>query len=447
MAVYVIMGSLLAFSAVVLLSENQNVVLRPFKRFIERPTENALATRLAVAYPLTKRFRTGATLIMYVLITLVLMLLSEIGGVLNKSIDSQVASATAGYAIRLDFNPANPPDDLLSSKPNAPYPSGVSAVTPLVSAPARSTDPGRRTTDPISTVVVGVPADSVTSMQFQKRLPGLRNDTAAWKALASHPNYVAIDPTFGATGGPTGEVYRPGDTFVITDPRTGTASTKTIVGILRNATMFYSPVTPAAFPVVTSEAAVVRQFGAGAVVATALVRTSEGTAADAMASRLQGDNLASSLVATPTASTVRRMFAANVSFFRLMQGFLAIGLLVGISGLGVVMVRAVRERRRTIGILRALGFRSRTIERSFLIESGFVAFEGIVLGSVLGIVTTWLMYQKSAMFDGIHTGYPIMWGTAAIMGLITLAASLIATVGPARRAARIRPALATRIAE
>ena len=118
-----------------------------------------------------------------------------------------------------------------------------------------------------------------------------------------------------------------------------------------------------------------------------------------------------------------------------------------IAGLGVVMVRAVRERRRTIGVLRALGFRTGTIQRSFLIESGFIAFEGVVLGGVLGVLTTWLMYQKSAMFASLQTGFPVMWGTVSVLALITVAMSLLATVGPARRAAHILPALATRVSE
>jgi putative ABC transport system permease protein len=149
----------------------------------------------------------------------------------------------------------------------------------------------------------------------------------------------------------------------------------------------------------------------------------------------------------PIAANIRRMFDANTAFFRLMQGFLALGLLVGVTGLGVVMVRAVRERRRTIGVLRALGFRSRTISRSFLLESGLVAFEGIVLGSILGVVTTWLMYQKSAAFDGIRAGFPIVWTTILLLGGATLLASLVATIGPARRAAKIKPAVAVRVAD
>ena len=47
--------------------------------------------------------------------------------------------------------------------------------------------------------------------------------------------------------------------------------------------------------------------------------------------------------------------------FQLFQGYLAMGLIVGIAGTAVVMVRAVRERRRQIGTLRALGFGARPV--------------------------------------------------------------------------------------
>jgi putative ABC transport system permease protein len=134
-------------------------------------------------------------------------------------------------------------------------------------------------------------------------------------------------------------------------------------------------------------------------------------------------------------------------FFLLMQGYLALGLLVGITGLGVVMVRAVRERRRTIAVLRALGFRAATVRRSFLTESGFVAFEGVIVGTVLGVTTTWLFYQNSAAFAGLDASFPIAWGAIGITVGATLVASLLVTLAPARRAAQIHPALALRIAD
>jgi putative ABC transport system permease protein len=202
-----------------------------------------------------------------------------------------------------------------------------------------------------------------------------------------------------------------------------------------------------AYPVIGSVAAIRQLFGDVAAVSSALVKVRPGVDPELLAPKLQGAYLSSSLVVTPIAANVRKLFAANTAFFQLMQGFLALGLLVGITGLGVVMVRAVRERRRTIGVLRALGFRSRTIAASFLIESGIVALEGIALGTVLGVVTTWLMYQKSAAFDGIRAGFPIVWATISLMAGTAFVVSLLATVGPARRAARIKPAVAVRVAE
>jgi putative ABC transport system permease protein len=442
MSVFVVLGSLLAFSAVALLSDNQQVLLRPFRRLLERPTPDALAGRLALAYPLAKRFRTGATLIMYSLITLVLVLLIEIGGVMMHGIDDQVGRSTAGYSIRLDFTPGQVVDRVESL-----YKDQVSAVAPLLTATASATDPGHRSTEPLQALVVGVRRGTTRTMTFELRLPGLATDGAVWDAVATHPDYVVVDPFFGSTGGPGGEFFKPGDTFEVTDPVSGTAETKVIAGVLSNAVMFYSPNAPAAFPLITDVTAVRNQFGPSASVASAFLKARPGVDLAGLSQQLQASYLDAGLVATPMPAAVRRLFEANVAFFRLMEGFLALGLLVGVTGLGVVMVRSVRERRRSIGILRALGFPARTIERSFLMESGFVAVEGASLGSLLGLLTTWLLYQRSATFAGLHSGFPVLWETILVLVVVTVATSLLTTLGPARRAARILPAVATRTAD
>ena len=144
---------------------------------------------------------------------------------------------------------------------------------------------------------------------------------------------------------------------------------------------------------------------------------------------------------------VESSYTANQQLFRLMQGYLALGLLVGITGLGVLMVRAVRERRRTIGVLRALGVRATTVRRSFLAESTFIAVEGVVIGTVLGVVTTWVLYTNSPAFGTLSVPFPIAWLAIAVTVGATLAASLLVTAAPARRAAHIRPAVAVRVAD
>ena len=66
------------------------------------------------------------------------------------------------------------------------------------------------------------------------------------------------------------------------------------------------------------------------------------------------------------------------------MGFMGLGLIVGVAALGVITARAVVERRQQIGVLRAIGFRRRMVQISFLLESSFIALTSIVVGTVLG---------------------------------------------------------------
>jgi putative ABC transport system permease protein len=142
---------------------------------------------------------------------------------------------------------------------------------------------------------------------------------------------------------------------------------------------------------------------------------------------------------------VSRNLGQQRQFFRLIQGYLALGLLVGIAGLGVVMVRAVRERRREVGVLRSLGFESAAVRRAFVVESGFVAFEGIVIGTGLALVTAWRLIGNDTF--GASLGFSIPWGQVALVTIGTFLASLVATAAPAQQASRIKPAVALRIAD
>jgi putative ABC transport system permease protein len=109
------------------------------------------------------------------------------------------------------------------------------------------------------------------------------------------------------------------------------------------------------------------------------------------------------------------------------------------------MVRAVRERRRQIGMLRALGFSAQVVRRAFLSEAAFVAIQGIVLGIGLGLVTSYQMVTSDVFGDPLPFEWP--WAALAILFTVPAAAALAATVAPASQAAKIRPAAALRIAE
>jgi putative ABC transport system permease protein len=391
-----------------------------------------------MAYPTAKKFRTGSTLAMYSVVVLIIVLMTQIMAIINANVDRAVADATSGWSLRVDYNASTPIASPRTTLKSGEFATQVISVAPLVIATAEGDDPRLETDTRLPVVAVGVPpaVTDVPPALDDTILPSVASDRAIWDLVRSDPDYVLVDSFYGSTGGPPGEPVSAGAVITLTDPRTGKQTERTVAGIVRDGTPFYG-VTGAdvRYPVFMSDVAVAEAFGADAVQSSALVRTPEGQSVPQLATALQGAFLANGLVATDLAAAVEESYAANNQFFRLMQGYLALGLLVGIISLGVIMV------------LRALGFQSRTVRRSFMIESTLVAVEGVVIGTVLGIVTTWLLYRNSAAFGSISGPYPIAWTQIVILVGVTLLASVVATVAPARRAARIRPAVAVRVAD
>jgi putative ABC transport system permease protein len=450
-ATFVVLGVVLTFAAVLLVSQNQEVLLRLLRPWLGRPSSSGLAARLAVAYPVARRFRTGAILTMYGLVVFTLVLISVLGSVIDSSVDRAVADASGGWAVRADYNPSAPVADPASRFTQGRFAGRVQEVAPLSAGEASVTGLPRQA-KPIETTAVGATPALAEQGPFRlharlDRLGG--DDRAVWRAVLADPGYVLVDQYLGETGaGPTAITYRPGDTLTVTDPRTGRATRKTIAGILADDTAF-DGIGEHSFgsPLVMAADGLREQFGSGARATAALLRTAPGVADEALAADLQGEFLPQGLVTTRIRHLVEQNFAANRSFFRLLQGFLALGLVVGVAGLGVVMVRAVRERRRTVGVLRALGFPAGVVRRAFLIESSFVALEGILLGTGLSIVTSYLLFHNDDELQAAGGGFPVPWLAIAVLVAATAAASLAATAWPARKAARIRPAVALRIAD
>jgi putative ABC transport system permease protein len=447
-ATYVVLGCALAFAAVMLVSLHQSVLSRPLRRLVERPTQSGLAARLAIAYPTAKGFRTGSTLAMYSVVFLVIVLMTQIMSIMNSGVDRAVASATAGWSVRVDYSASAPIEDPESELVAGEFAGQVREVTPIVVGEAMGDDPRVEAGPPLPVVAVGFSELlAVSPLELDSYLPSLPNAQAAWDLVYSDPEYVFVEAFYGSTGGPPGETVAPGSVITLTDPRSGRGSERVVAGVVADGTAFYN-ITGAGFryPILMSASAV-ETLGVDVVQSSALLRAAPGVDISELTTSLQGTYLTNGLVATDLRAAVEESFASTNQFFRLMQGYLALGLLVGITSLGVIMVRAVRERRRAIGVLRALGFQARTIRRAFLAESMFVAVEGVLIGTVLGVITTWLLYRNSAAFASFDAPYPVAWTQIGVLIGLTLVASLLATVGPARRAAAIRPAVAVRIAD
>ena len=94
------------------------------------------------------------------------------------------------------------------------------------------------------------------------------------------------------------------------------------------------------------------------------------------------------------------------------------------------MVRAVRERRREIGMLRAMGVPARTVRRAFLQEATFIAVQAVLTGIGLGLVTADQVVVNSAAFATSSVDFVIPWATIAVIAVVPLVASLLAALSP-----------------
>ena len=134
----------------------------------------------------------------------------------------------------------------------------------------------------------------------------------------------------------------------------------------------------------------------------------DGVDADAFAADVQARFIRHGAEAVSISAIMDEGFTQTRQIFQLFQGYLAMGLIVGIAGMAVVMVRAVRERRRQIGTLRALGFGARPIGRSFAVETAFVAVEGTVIGAALALVTLYDIVALSDSFGDLPFSVPVV---------------------------------------
>ena len=131
-----------------------------------------------------------------------------------------------------------------------------------------------------------------------------------------------------------------------------------------------------------------------------------------------------------------------LAILSLFEGYLALGLIVGVAGIGVVTVRNVSERRRTVGMLRAIGFRQRHVLRMFSTEVSWVAVLGMFNGLVIGYGFHRVLYTALWKDEGVAFVFP--WVSTLAVFAVAWLVVLLTTALPVRQAANIPPSAALR---
>ena len=121
-------------------------------------------------------------------------------------------------------------------------------------------------------------------------------------------------------------------------------------------------------------------------------------------------------------------------------------MVVVILGIASVLVVSVVQKRREIGILRAMGATQGQILRVFLLQGAIVGALGSILGVLLAVLLIWAFTTFVRGSDGLPLFIITLSPSLAlrIAGIATLC-GVLAAVAPARRAAALDPALAIRM--
>lgn len=115
-----------------------------------------------------------------------------------------------------------------------------------------------------------------------------------------------------------------------------------------------------------------------------------------------------------------------------------ISLLVGGIGVMNVMLVSVSERKKEIGIRKAVGAKNSEIQALFLVESVMLSLLGGVLGVILGLIFTRIVAYFSAW------NFSIYWLPPVAGFLVSAATGIFFGFYPARRASKLEPMVSLR---
>ncbi len=128
---------------------------------------------------------------------------------------------------------------------------------------------------------------------------------------------------------------------------------------------------------------------------------------------------------------------------RIFLVILLVAAIIGLLGLANTLTMSVTERTREIAVMRAVGASRARVRRMVLCESATLGLAAFVLALPLRWLMTTLVV-RGASFEGLplHLTYPALW--VPIIWVISTVIATAASIGPAWRAGRLRPAEALR---
>jgi putative ABC transport system permease protein len=446
-----IAGFMMVVGAVMVVMYNTDLLLRVILRLLGGNHRLAPVLRMAVAYPLANRFRTGLTLGMFGVVVFSVVFMATAFKA-NEVFFENIDALTGGFELRANASANNPIPDLARSVARQPElrQGGYKVITSETTLGIELQEDGGhwswyrlRAVDEAYLETVGYDLAVIAE--------GYDTAQDVWEAIRDHPGYAVIDsyavPSRQSTsivvGGPDFQLeglYLEDETMEpvrlrVRDPQ-GTLFDVTVIGVLEQTAGF-------TFSLITSQSTLDKALPEPLTPTQYYVDLADDVDPTAAAAALESVFLEYGLEAIDQVQEIKDAQASQRAIEQLLLGFLTLGLIVGVAALGVISSRAVVERRQQIGVLRALGFQAGMVSWSFMIEASFVALLGISLGAGLALIPAFQMINDLAS-DVPGLTFQVPWGSIALVVGLAYGMALLATYLSARQAAQVAPAEALR---
>ncbi len=392
--------------------------------------------------------RTAVTLTIFALVTFTMIAIACFGATVQANLNNTIQTESGGYSF---FGFSTQPIPNISERiaNNSTLAREFAVAIPIVTGYIEVNVSGS-SPNPYLDSLYSAPTNASPSGDFYTT--NEFSFTSTWNGMSrtqvlddleTNASVAIVDgnyapPTASVTGGPSSPhpSLNVGGFVSLTPPGGGGVLPVRVIGIMTQTVLSGVWVNPTAAAGIgyTSEVGFLLTVRSGISTTTA--------AQDAKRAFFQ-----QGLVLFDITALLESSIATIEGFIGLLEIFVGLGLGVGIAAMGILALRAVVERRREIGMLRAMGFTEARILRAFFLEYSFVTLLGLAIGTILGI---WIVYDLSTSPNAAASGVSFFAVPVLTVVLIVAAAyglSMLAIAAPSIRASRMAPAEAVRPTE
>jgi putative ABC transport system permease protein len=450
---FFVSGIFLVAGGTIVIMQNTDLLLRFISWFGGIFKSKLPAVRTAVAYPGSARGRTGMTIAMFSLIIFSLVMMATIVANFSKAFLND--NADAGWTVRAEAGVSNPISNFQQTlQDNGVDTSHIGSIG-IVDSPVAGATQVRMGNegDWIYYPVQGMDNTFIqdSTLYFTQHAIGYDTDEKIIEALQSgQPVAVVSQSGLKGNGGDFGgdsvtnltaddKTFEPFQVNVL-NSATGEVTPVTIIGVLNGDLSILQGL-------YTNISVTDSIFGGNSGFKSYYVKLNDVSNKQAkdFADDVESKLLMNGVQADSIHEELKDQQTQQQSFFYMIEGFMGLGLIVGIAAIGVIAFRSVVERRQQIGVLRALGFQRSLVSLSFMIETAFVVGMGILSGGGMGLLLARNLFGSEDFNEGASkVAFVVPWPLLALMLVATIAAALFMTWIPARQAARIAPAEALR---